>query len=835
MNVFYHKFRSFGYFLHKTGFFTPHKPQQNLYLFLLIGDVLYYVYNITTLSANYFQKNIISLIISLFVFSLFYLFGPQKKFSNSLIRYNAHLYIYVLFNLTYLCLGLEQPSNHIEREFLLDLQIESLWRFLMLDLLTSNLIMKLVYALICLKAYMTWRSSMHFRLICIAILLLMHKKAFRPIFREQKKFNRPRKEKSPLEQDSNEDFAMEKTKASLPLTETVEEVTLEKSEAKYSDQDCKLLAKILSSMPEGVIVLGSGGQIKYMNEYMKNIFEFDEGISLKELSQNMSKFELKEASIQVTNKILINKGPLEDVSRDSMEDRNDKLTKEEFLKKVQEITSLEDLFNSCYHEPEPQEVPSKYVPTFQTRYHNQHDNEWYSMEVKAHLLIENPQERNLIILWRDTTERENKIIYLEEERVTLRNNILASFSHELRTPLNSNLAFLEQTMDSYDVPYKVKERLIKPALTSGKLLFFLIKDILDYSQMVLNRLDIHVTSRSINQTVNQCVELFQEKITQKELELRLNIDKRIPHVVFTDHDRFAQILINLLSNAVKFTTKGSIEINLEITRQHTLLVSVKDTGVGMDKAAQEKLKLKLEEDTIPTRVNSDSVGIGIGCFIASKLAKRLSPKESIGIDFLSEKGKGSYFFFEMENKKPGGETILGLTAIGGYLQHYEIDERCDIVKALNTHQTHLLKNSFRLNQRNAKRTLSGRALVVDDEIFNIIVIENFCRSFGITIEKAFHGEEAIAKLKANQDPDDPIKMIFMDINMPVMDGYEASLAITDMLKKGQIAQTVIIGVTAYVAGDMISKCFKCGMSEVLNKPVSKDQIVDILKKYEMLE
>lgn len=147
-----------------------------------------------------------------------------------------------------------------------------------------------------------------------------------------------------------------------------------------------------------------------------------------------------------------------------------------------------------------------------------------------------------------------------------------------------------------------------------------------------------------------------------------------------------------------------------------------------------------------------------------------------------------------------------------------------------------MKNMFRTPKKMMSEGCQVKALIVDDEIFNIIVLENFCKSLGIATEKAFNGREALNKLKVScYDTTFSIKIVFMDINMPLMDGYETTIAINEMIERGEIEDVVVIGVTAYVSRDMIEKGIECGMKEVMNKPVTKEGLIGILRKYKFLE
>jgi len=377
---------------------------------------------------------------------------------------------------------------------------------------------------------------------------------------------------------------------------------------------------------------------------------------------------------------------------------------------------------------------------------------------------------------------------------------------------------------------------LKPALDSGRLLFYMVSDILDFSLIILNKLRLDVKPREITRTINDCLELFQNKANQKGIALKLKLHPDLPRILHTDHQRMSQVLTNLLSNAVQFTLKGHVEVIVSKLPNNNVMVTVADSGIGMDEAVIKKLERKLSNEMLKEKLSEASVGIGLGLYIANKLAKVLNSQKETGIEFASEEKVGSKFFFEIENKESkrldpmkseiftkGGSDFLG------------IDEKCDLMHRLKNYNSHAMKNLFRLSKKAISEGNQARVLIVDDEIFNITVIENFCKSLGISTEKAFNGKEALNKLKlCSTDSQAPIKLVFMDVNMPVMDGYEATLSIMNMIETGEIDDMNIVGLTAYVSRDMIDKCYECGMAEVVNKPISKETLIEVLMRYKVL-
>jgi len=607
----------------------------------------------------------------------------------------------------------------------------------------------------------------------------------------------------------------------------------------FTLSNSKAMLKFLNILPEGLFIIDSNRKISFANNSIKNMFDGKSDFSLKELEQNLPKFVINEASIQPNSfhnvPHLFMRSKTQISTTLSFEDRNTTLEKTSFQKKLKNISCLGDLFTFCVEEPETKTALEQHMLIFQAKYYCPQTNEIGSMEIKTHLFREN-EEKYLIILLKDTTERERKIVSLEKEKILIQDDLIASFSHELRTPLNSSLNFLEQGIDSPGVSEEAKEKYFRPALISGLLLYYSVGDILDYSLMIINELHFQIKPKSILQTVNDCLKLLRTKMTQKNLELKLSIKGTLPEILFTDHIRVSQVLINLLNNALQFTMQGKIEVTISKSSLSSVTILVKDTGIGMSQNTQTRLSNQLTQDKLIKKIHQNSVGIGLGLFVSNKLAQKLNNEDKTGLEFRSKLGIGSEFSFKVSDQRLN-QKLKSSSSIDSKLDFLGIEEltRQDISlgRMIREYDTKFLKNSFRVNNK-IKNDNVFKVLIVDDEIFNITILENFCKSFGFITESAYNGEEALKKIERNSNEGTPINIIFMDINMPVMNGFDAASAVQKMIKKKEIENLYIIGVTAYVTKDVIEKAYQCGISEVVNKPLSKNILLDILVKYGLM-
>ena len=606
-----------------------------------------------------------------------------------------------------------------------------------------------------------------------------------------------------------------------------------------------LYKSVLNSLPESIMVITEGGKVEYQNEYMKKMFEHDIKNNLEDFYSNFSNLKLRDCIEETKFKLLSSNAWLSDknITFKSMKKLKLLTVNSESLFKVKaaEVKTLDELVKFFKNNVDLWRVANKYTLIYDTKYIHPLSDRILSIEIKAFALIED-EEAELALIFRDTTDRD-RVATLEAENESYKNNIIASFSHELRTPLNSNMGLIEQSLSRNDVSEEVKKTLLEPALISSKLLLCIINDILDYSQILSHKFKLNIRPNPINNTISKCLALFESRVLAKDLQLDLNIDLVIAPF-HTDHQRFSQVLVNMLSNALKFTSEGTIQVNFKKESDDCYKISVFDTGIGMDFATQEKLRRNLSGSTMKSKVSSESSGIGFGLLISSVLCQHLSSKDIQGLKFTSEKGSGSEFFFYLKEFGPDQvsqdpklidkKELFKTTS----LIAEEEDDSHIIGSSTTLYRTKLFRNKLTETNIQMKSTEESKGknpvLVVDDEVFNIMILESYCKSAGLDTERAFNGQQALERVNEVYNNNLKISMVLMDINMPIMDGYETTLALKEMVSKQKIDDLIVIGVTAYVSQDKIEKCYQCGMTEVVHKPLSQSEFISLMIKYGIL-
>ena len=368
----------------------------------------------------------------------------------------------------------------------------------------------------------------------------------------------------------------------------------------------------------------------------------------------------------------------------------------------------------------------------------------------------------------------------------IKSKFLANMSHEIRTPLNAIINmnyFISQTKlttEQYNLVNKIKN--------ASNSLLNIIDDILDFSKIEAGKLEIEKINFDINQLLSNVITIVEIKAQEKGLYFE--ITKKIDDEVFYgDPFRIEQILINLINNAIKFTHKGSIEIYIEQKNNDLVRFNVKDTGIGISQSNLQKLfKSFSQADGSTTRKYG---GSGLGLTISKQLVELMDG--SIGVD--SKKGVGSLFYFELVLQK-GDENKIEKTI------------RQELLPYTNA-ELEKLKNS--------------NILLVEDNEINIEIIERFLSFSGVIIENAFNGQDAVDIYKLNPNKYD---LILMDIQMPIMDGIEATKII-----KSINPDAIIIALTADVMKEDIEKTKEVGMVGYLKKPLDSNDFLNTVLKY----
>ncbi len=369
-----------------------------------------------------------------------------------------------------------------------------------------------------------------------------------------------------------------------------------------------------------------------------------------------------------------------------------------------------------------------------------------------------------------------------DEANLAKSRFLANMSHEIRTPINGMLGFL-QLLQAYPMSEE-QEELIDGAKVSSKMLLHVVNDILDFSKIEAGKLQLEQIPFNLKQMVEESVSIFKPSAMEKGIDLVTHFQSGLPNHVVGDPMRLRQILYNLLSNAIKFTHKGKVELRLKgimkDENQVYLTFEVEDTGIGITPDSLELLFESFSQSDVSTTRKFG--GTGLGLTISRELATIMGG--NIHVD--SQYGKGTVFFFN-----------IALQTDNHSFEH-EVQEHLD--------------DSMESNGDSYTFTKQPRILVVEDNTINQKLIVKMLASKDLVCDLVCHGKEAVeAFIHKTYD------IIFMDCQMPVMDGYEATQKIRQ-IEDGK-RRTKIIAMTANTLESDQKKCMEAGMDDYISKPI----------------
>jgi two-component system, chemotaxis family, CheB/CheR fusion protein len=363
---------------------------------------------------------------------------------------------------------------------------------------------------------------------------------------------------------------------------------------------------------------------------------------------------------------------------------------------------------------------------------------------------------------------------------------LSNMSHEIRTPMNAMLGFTRVALKT-DLTVKQKEYLTA-IKTSGDSLIVLINDILDLAKVDAGKLTFEHKPFKLADSMASMLHLFEPKIQEKNLVLKINYDEKIPEILRGDAVRLHQILLNLLGNAVKFTNVGSITVGVKLAHQDTEKATVEfavtDTGIGIAADKIDEIFENFHQAANDTTRLFGGTGLGLA------IVKQLVKAQDGTIEVESTVDKGSTFSFRLSFDK----TDIKVELVAD-------------IEALNTE----VKNI--------------KVLVVEDMLLNQLLMKTILDDFGFERDIAGNGKIAIEQLKI-KDYD----IILMDLQMPEMNGFEATQYIRHTLK----SNIPIIALTADVTTVDLEKCTAVGMDDYIAKPVDEhilyNKIMGLVKK-----
>jgi signal transduction histidine kinase/ActR/RegA family two-component response regulator len=386
-----------------------------------------------------------------------------------------------------------------------------------------------------------------------------------------------------------------------------------------------------------------------------------------------------------------------------------------------------------------------------------------------------------------------------------KSEFLANMSHEIRTPMTAIIGYTDLLLDPRQTP---SDRLnaVDVIRHNGNHLLTIINDILDFSKIEAGEMKIERIECRPCQLLQEIASTMRVRAAYKQLRFEVEAAAPIPETIRSDPTRLRQILMNLVGNAIKFTETGVVRVVMRLEgprgdRGPRLAFEVSDSGIGISEKELARIFQPFAQAN--SSMTRRFGGSGLGLIISRRLAQMLGGD----IEVRSDPGKGSTFTVFVE---------------AGALEGVKMLARCDEIVMPRQARSSAAGG---LAAPARRRELSGRILLAEDSPHNQELLSYYLREAGAEVILAINGQEAYEKATQAMQAGEPFALIFMDMQMPVLDGYTAT---SKLRSKGYKAP--IVALTAHAMAEDRQKCINCGCDDYLTKPMTREALIAIARK-----
>ena len=420
-------------------------------------------------------------------------------------------------------------------------------------------------------------------------------------------------------------------------------------------------------------------------------------------------------------------------------------------------------------------------------------------------IVRAERSSKMIKIEKETNQKLNKLRVAAEDALKVaesaskaKSTFLSNMSHDIRTPMNAIIGFATLALDDIRDGKKVQDYLSK-ILSSSKHLLGLINDILDMSRIESGKVVLEEQETDLVTTLQELQSIMEGQAKERKLKLHVDYSNLRDRHVYCDKTRLNQVMFNLLANAVKFTSEGGsiwltmsqLEPTCEVEDRAIYEIRVKDTGIGMDKAFIKHIFEPFERER--TSTVSKIQGTGLGMAITKNIVDMMGGT----IEVESQKGVGTEFIIRLELRL---QAEAGVANEEGTKQHGHAEGVAEFA--------------------------GKRLLLAEDNELNREIACMLLSKYGFVIDTAENGQEAVDLVAASAP--DHYDLVLMDIQMPVMDGHEATRRIRN-LKDKELAKVPVVAMTANAFDEDRKAAKECGMNGFISKPINMQEVVQALR------